>query len=203
MKRLLLSMLIAISMLMTVGAASAADDSCYWNASTEVNLIAGQDTDIGSVTVEIVGDNLLVTYYAEGDWLLYETQLNVSKVPITSAVPGLYPYKHDLSGVSTDQYIIPLSDFGMSNPCYCDGDCTDALYIAAHAGVDDDDDYEEHETAWGEGQDIGGNWAMYFEVDLTCECGGIIITEVPEFPTVALPIAAILGLAFFFQRRKE
>ncbi|AFV24289.1 hypothetical protein Mpsy_2083 [Methanolobus psychrophilus R15] len=29
------------------------------------------------------------------------------------------------------------------------------------------------------------------------------IQEIPEFPTVALPIAAILGLAFFFQRRKE
>ena len=27
--------------------------------------------------------------------------------------------------------------------------------------------------------------------------------EIPEFPTVALPVAAILGLAFFMQRRKE
>jgi hypothetical protein len=27
--------------------------------------------------------------------------------------------------------------------------------------------------------------------------------EIPEFPTIALPIAAILGLAFFLQRRKE
>ncbi|MDG6244915.1 MAG: PEF-CTERM sorting domain-containing protein [Methanolobus sp.] len=27
--------------------------------------------------------------------------------------------------------------------------------------------------------------------------------EIPEFPTIALPIAAILGLAFFMQRRKE
>ncbi|WMW25445.1 PEF-CTERM sorting domain-containing protein [Methanolobus sediminis] len=27
--------------------------------------------------------------------------------------------------------------------------------------------------------------------------------EVPEFPTIALPVAAILGLAFFMQRRKE
>lgn len=26
---------------------------------------------------------------------------------------------------------------------------------------------------------------------------------IPEFPTVALPVAAILGLAFLFQRRKE
>lgn len=29
------------------------------------------------------------------------------------------------------------------------------------------------------------------------------ITEIPEFPTIALPVAAILGLAFIFQRRKE
>jgi hypothetical protein len=28
-------------------------------------------------------------------------------------------------------------------------------------------------------------------------------SEIPEFPTVALPVAAILGLAFFMQRRKE
>ena len=33
--------------------------------------------------------------------------------------------------------------------------------------------------------------------------GGIEENPIPEFPTVALPIAAILGLAFFFQRRKE
>jgi hypothetical protein len=36
-----------------------------------------------------------------------------------------------------------------------------------------------------------------------CFNNGGGITEIPEFPTVALPIAAILGLAFFFQRRKE
>ena len=31
----------------------------------------------------------------------------------------------------------------------------------------------------------------------------VLITTIPEFPTIALPIAAILGLAFIFQRRKE
>jgi hypothetical protein len=35
------------------------------------------------------------------------------------------------------------------------------------------------------------------------ECGGGQQQEIPEFPTIALPIAAILGLAFYFQRRKE
>lgn len=27
--------------------------------------------------------------------------------------------------------------------------------------------------------------------------------EIPEFPTVALPVAVIIGIAFFFQHRKE
>ncbi|MBN2111408.1 MAG: PEF-CTERM sorting domain-containing protein [Methanosarcinaceae archaeon] len=36
------------------------------------------------------------------------------------------------------------------------------------------------------------------------ECGEIPGGEIPEFPTLALPIAAIIGLAFVFQRsRKE
>ncbi|MDW7731088.1 MAG: PEF-CTERM sorting domain-containing protein [Methanolobus sp.] len=29
------------------------------------------------------------------------------------------------------------------------------------------------------------------------------ITPIPEFPTVALPVAAILGLAFLFQRKEK
>jgi hypothetical protein len=29
------------------------------------------------------------------------------------------------------------------------------------------------------------------------------VESIPEFPTIALPVAAILGLAFFMQRRKE
>lgn len=33
--------------------------------------------------------------------------------------------------------------------------------------------------------------------------GGGNTTEVPEFPTIAVPIAAIIGLAFIMQRRKE
>ncbi|SFM44652.1 PEF-CTERM sorting domain-containing protein [Methanolobus profundi] len=36
-----------------------------------------------------------------------------------------------------------------------------------------------------------------------CEDGNGGITEIPEFPLIALPVAAIIGLAFFFQRRKE
>ena len=31
----------------------------------------------------------------------------------------------------------------------------------------------------------------------------IVDIEIPEFPTIALPVAAILGLAFIIQRRRE
>ncbi|NPE31305.1 PEF-CTERM sorting domain-containing protein [Methanococcoides sp. SA1] len=29
------------------------------------------------------------------------------------------------------------------------------------------------------------------------------VDEIPEFPTIALPVLAILGLSFIFMRRKE
>ena len=57
----------------------------------------------------------------------------------------------------------------------------------------------------------------YYEIQFNDEydtiLGGVTVTDtgawnrfasnVPEFPTIALPVAAILGLAFIFQRRKE
>jgi hypothetical protein len=39
--------------------------------------------------------------------------------------------------------------------------------------------------------------------DVALESDFEIATSIPEFPTIALPIVAILGLAFFMQRRKE
>ena len=39
--------------------------------------------------------------------------------------------------------------------------------------------------------------------DVVIQLTGDGLTAIPEFPTIALPIAAILGLAFIFQRRKD
>ncbi|AFV22960.1 hypothetical protein Mpsy_0751 [Methanolobus psychrophilus R15] len=41
------------------------------------------------------------------------------------------------------------------------------------------------------------------QVDIDFGSASRNIESIPEFPTIALPIAAILGLAFFMQRRKE
>lgn len=47
----------------------------------------------------------------------------------------------------------------------------------------------------------GWGWSSpacdYSPMEISCE------QEIPEFPTVALPVVAILGLAFMFQRRKD
>jgi len=51
----------------------------------------------------------------------------------------------------------------------------------------------------------GGSFAPFLPVDDSdlSHYLGIEDVEIPEFPTIALPIMAILGLAFFFQRRRD
>ena len=45
---------------------------------------------------------------------------------------------------------------------------------------------------------VGGATAYIHQVTTSTD-----IIPVPEFPTIALPVAAILGMAFIFQRRRE
>jgi len=42
----------------------------------------------------------------------------------------------------------------------------------------------------------------YLKVTGHC-CNPHPCTEIPEFPTISLPVAAIIGLAFVFMRREE
>jgi len=133
---------------------------------TTVTLWAGQHIDSGTVTVAIEGENLVVTYETKDGWELIETQLYVGTTPPSTAAPGQFPYKHSPLDppVTTDQYSIPLSDFGVG--------CDDTLYLAAHATVQKDlgGGQYQTETGWGEGEQIDGGWAMYFSVTVTCEC---------------------------------
>ena len=51
-----------------------------------------------------------------------------------------------------------------------------------------------------------GIYNMKFHHDLSVGATALLtvpLTAIPEFPTIALPIAAILGLAFIFQRRRD
>jgi len=99
----------------------------------EVELIAGQHTDVGNVVVEYIpDDDLIVTYNTEDGWLLDEIHFHVEEnsndFPMTkkgNPIPGQFDYKFkDLGGVDTYSFDIPLSE----------GTCGE-IYFAAHAKV--------------------------------------------------------------------
>ncbi|MFO7650860.1 MAG: hypothetical protein R6X13_05920 [bacterium] len=134
----------------------------YCGVAQEVNLIAGQNIDVGSVTVSNDATNLYVTFATTGDWMLSETHVHVAgslaEIPQKNGnpIPGQFDYgmSHDPM-VMTYSYTIPLNGWtpGME------------LYVAAHAVVNRVDEYGnvlQSETGWGEGPGFPGrNWAMY------------------------------------------
>lgn len=130
---------------------------------TQVDLIAGQNYDSGNVEVAIDGENLLITYTMEGDWVLIATHLYVGDCAGRPAnnpgnpLIGQFPYAAThTQGTTSYTYSIPLAT--LPN-CIC---------IAAHAEVSGP---SGRETAWANGLPYGGNsWAMYFEYCLS-QCG--------------------------------
>ncbi len=128
-------------------------------------LMAGQNIEVGSVSVIENGTNLEVTYtITDPNWTIVETHLytgDCGQQPMNgqgNPQVGRFPYKevHD-PAVSTFTYSIDL--LGLS-----DSGC-----IAAHAVVVSADGTITH-TAWGEGDSYGvdqdgnpgNNWAMIF-----------------------------------------
>jgi len=130
---------------------------------TQVDLMAGQHYDSGNVEVAIEGENLLITYVMEGDWILNATHLYVGDCATKPAnkpgnpLIGQFPFAAThASGTTSYTYSIPLAT--LPN-CIC---------IAAHAEVNGP---SGSETAWADGLPYGGNsWAMYFEFCLD-QCG--------------------------------
>lgn len=141
---------------------SILDEHCY-----TVKLIAGQHHEIGTVTIDVEGNILTVTYTTNSDWVLDATHLHITSCeedgfPITGANNpkiGHFDYSSEhQEGTTEVTYIIDI------------GDVIGELCFAAHAEVNG----PSEETAWAEGDDFGGNsWAMYFEADLTdCDDDG-------------------------------
>lgn len=112
---------------------------CFLNTSAQaVDLIAGQNMDIGDVIVSNTGTNLEVTYQTSDGWALSETHLAVAcdknGIPLNQSghpVIGHFPYStnHD-PFVTSFTYTIPLSE--LSSTCNSPGD---TIVLAAHAVV--------------------------------------------------------------------
>jgi hypothetical protein len=129
---------------------------------TVTNLMAGQTTVAGSVTVVDDRDlgTLTITYQVNAGWSLKEVHLyagTLSGIPIAgngNPRPGQFPYKKTnfASGIQTWSISIPLSSLP-----------PDEVTIAAHAVVCNTTTGAT-ETGWGQGAQIndGGSWAMRF-----------------------------------------
>jgi hypothetical protein len=134
-----------------------------------VPICAGQNSNIGSITVKTGSDNnVYVTYTLKGNWFL--TQLHLfagddAGIPINGSgnpVPGLFPYTYTFSAPYTVQeytFIIP------NIPSTCT--------IAAHASVakistgNGNIIVLDQQTAWGDGCTgtritSQGNWGTKF-----------------------------------------
>jgi len=147
------------NVVITEGDNTTSDDS---GAHCEtVNLIAGQNHIAGMVTIDVDGDQLIITYMTNSDWTIDATHLHITSCeedgfPLTgSNNPKIGNFEYSSShgdGVTEVVYTLNISDF------------TDEFCFAAHAEVSG----PSEETAWAEGEDFGGNsWAMYVEANLT------------------------------------
>ncbi len=140
----------------------------YCGTVKTVNFLAGQTIPAGSVTVGNDETNLYVTFSTTNGWEMKETHLYVGDgTNLTNkagnAAPGQFPYKttHD-PRVTSFTYTIPLQGL------------PECMVIAAHAAVEKwvNGTMVDSQTAWGEGSQIGKNWAMKFEYcKQVCEPG--------------------------------
>ena len=113
-------------------------------------LIAGQNIDVGTVSVWNDSINLYVEYITTGGWKMCETHLYVGKTnpQILTSAPGQFPYSEEHNpAVSTFTYIIPINEidsYSLSKKgkkWVADGTLGikqgDQIYIAAHAEASD------------------------------------------------------------------
>ncbi|MEN8223778.1 MAG: hypothetical protein ABFS05_00325 [Bacteroidota bacterium] len=136
------------------------------------DLLAGQFTDVGAVSVTHDEMNIYVTYHIlEAGWCLSETHMHVA--PNLAGIPqtksgnpkvGHFEYQMQHDCITEYTYAVPIIwEEGAT------------VVIAAHAVVDGD--FGE-ETAWGDGAPFPGNqWATYFSYHICGEGGGGLGSE--------------------------
>lgn len=141
-------------------------------AECVVDLLAGQYTDVGSVSLVQDGDTLAVTYTTDDDWYLTELHLHVAEsvcdVPTTgngkfNPKVGHFDYPA-YPEAGTQEYTVEVDV----------GDLEAPMIVAAHAVVvhatemDGDVVVDARETAWGDGCGFntdGGNWGTFVVFD--------------------------------------
>jgi len=139
-------------------------------------LFAGQHIDVGTVTAEVIGDDLVVTYNTTGDWSIDEFHLwagvDLADMPQNrrgSPKIGHFPHSgENMGGVTSHSVAIPLASLDIA----CPSDPERLYYIAAHAVVSSPSGGSE--TAWADGDRFvqRGMWGTFFTTSFDCVCDG-------------------------------
>ena len=177
----LISILILLFILVVVGSCKKinqdrqSDESNFEKSTTivpcgtplTVNLMAGQNIDIGSVTISNTMDSLYITISSEGSWWLKSASVYVGalsgmpQTPTGNPKVGQFPYKKTLNP-SKQLVKFAISSANLS-PCFIVAVHVEAVKIVNGQPV-------QLETGWGQGSPMSGaNWAMYMNYCLQ-EC---------------------------------
>jgi hypothetical protein len=70
-------------------------------------------------------------------------------------------------------------------------------------GAEQGDEFSARIDVWMDDPTANPEAVKAGEIDFWASASQKFNAQIPEFPTIALPVAAIIGLAFFMQRRKE
>ena len=134
----------------------------YDEPCTVINLIAGQNIIVGTVSIDVNEEDLILTYTTIDGWEIKATHMSIGDCdeqtfPTTgSGNPKIGKFEHSTTHDENVTEVIYLIDKEAISDIYC---------FAAHAVVEKDGN---NETAWAEGIDFGGNsWAMYVEAQLS------------------------------------
>lgn len=152
----------------------ATENGCGIQTAT---LYAGQTIAAGTVTMEVIDDNLVVTYVTTGGWELVEAHLwvgtDLAEMPQTrqgNPKIGNFPFNESFTAPkTTHSYSYPLAFLGFSCP-----DSPDTYYfVAAHATVqltDGSGNVIQTETGWADGDRFveKGMWGTFSTTKLTC-----------------------------------
>lgn len=95
------------------------------------DLMAGQNIDVGSVTVSDDGANLTVLYTIDVEgWYIVQAHLYADTKAPKNGAPGRFPFNSGPLHDTSFAFTVPLADLGVESG--------DELYIAAHAVVNNE-----------------------------------------------------------------
>ncbi len=199
MKRILLTMLIMVGLLAGVGTANALDvgypiDNVYGYECGD--FLVNVTVDGVNVTVELITDSPYDVYLTD-DTSIKSLGLNTQNELEVVSIDGANPGNPDSYG--------SLGSFNTAVGFAPNVKTTGPITVTFNDTVELVDNSNGYTTAvhiigiWDGDGAAGSN----SEASLKLADGNCANTQIPEFPTIALPIAAIIGLAFILQRKEE